>query len=473
MISNDVPRILVVDDEKDMLDTCRKILSLRSYAVDVADRGEAALDLYREHKHDLVIIDLRMPQMDGMQVMDLIHHRNKNQLVVLITAYASVENAMQAVRCGAFDFIRKPFKIDELLLVVERALRFKALQDENQRLQESLQESFHSERIVGKSPALREAVLKLRKVSEVEVPVLICGESGTGKELLARTIHENSPRRDKRFVAVDCGALPEPLLESELFGYERGAFTGAVQLKEGLLEVASGGTVMLDEIGDMPLNLQVKLLRALQEGYIRRLGAHQERRIDIRIICATHRDIEKMVREGSFREDLYYRINVIRIDAPPLRDREGDIHLLANHFFEMFRSKVSKRLEGISAAAHLILEEYEWPGNVRELRHAIERACTLTESTQILPQDLPPSVLAAVEEKDSVSSGGDFVQAKHEVIEDFERKYLVRMLTHTAGNVTEAARLSGLKRSAFHRLMSKYQIVSSGFKDARDRIQTE
>lgn len=458
------PRILIVDDEKDMLETCRKILSLHSYQVDIAERGEAALSLYRQDRYDLVIIDLKMPEMDGMEVMKHLHQIKKDQLVILITAYASVESAIEAVRCGAFDFIRKPFKMDELLLVVERALRFKALQDENERLQTGLQESFQAGKIVGSSPALKEALIKLRKVSEVEIPVLICGESGAGKELFARTIHENSRRREKLFVAVDCAALPEPLLESELFGYERGAFTGAVQAKKGLLEVASGGTLMLDEIGELPLSLQVKLLRALQEGCVRRLGGNEERPFDVRILCATHRDIETMVREGSFREDLYYRINVVRIDAPPLRDREGDIHLLANHFFELFQSKVSKHLEGISAAARMILEEYDWPGNVRELRHAIERACTLTESTQILPEDLPPAILAAVEDRGVLASSGDFARSKGDIVEDFERKYVAKMLNHTGGNVTEAARLSGLSRPAFHRLMSKYQITSSSFK---------
>ncbi|MBI3941275.1 MAG: sigma-54-dependent Fis family transcriptional regulator [Acidobacteria bacterium] len=463
-MTESLPRILVVDDERDMLATCQKMLSLRPYQVDCAENGKAALLLYQEYRHDLVVVDLRMPDIDGMEVMERLHRMRNDQLVVVITAYASVENAIQAVRRGAFDFIRKPFKMDELLLVVERALRFKALQDENRQLQARLTESFHAERIVGDSPVLREVLIKLRKVSEVDIPVLICGETGTGKELFAHTIHENSRRREKVFVAVDCAALPEPLLESELFGHEKGAFTGAFQTKPGLLEVASGGTLLLDEIGEMPPNLQVKLLRALQEGRIRRLGGNQERPFDVRVVCATHRDIESMVRDGSFREDLYYRINVVRIDVPPLRDREGDVHLLANHFFELFQSKVTKRLEGISAAALFILEEYNWPGNVRELRHAIERACTLTEFTQILPEDLPPAILAAVEEKEIVVSSGDFARAKREIIEDFERKYVARMLNHTAGNVTEAAQLSGLSRPAFHRLMSKYQITSSSFK---------
>ncbi|MBI4446706.1 MAG: sigma-54-dependent Fis family transcriptional regulator [Acidobacteria bacterium] len=465
MTDPSLARILVIDDEKDMLETCRKIFSLHSYKADTAERGEAALSLCQQHHYDLAIIDLKMPDMDGMEVMKRLLQIRKDQLIIFITAFASVESAIQAVRGGAFDFLRKPFKMDELILVVERALRFKALQDENQRLQRGLQESFQVGKIVGKSPVLQEALIKLRKVSEVEIPVLICGESGTGKELFARTIHANSRRREKMFLAVDCASLPEPLLEGELFGYEKGAFTGAVQTKRGLLEVASGGTLMLDEIGEMPLNLQVKLLRALQEGCVRRLGGDQERPFDIRLLCATHRDLETMVNHGSFREDLYYRINVVRIDAPPLRERQGDVHLLATHFFESFRSKVSKRLEGISAAALLILESYDWPGNVRELRHAIERACTLTESTHIVPEDLPPSILAAVEEKETVTSSSDFARAKREIIEDFERKYVARMLSHTAGNVTEAARLSGLSRPAYHRLMSKYQITSSTFKN--------
>lgn len=458
------PRILVVDDQKDMLETCRKMLTFGSYQVDVSERPEEALQLYREHGHDVVIVDLRMPEMDGLQLMKHLHQIRKDQLVVMITAFATVENAIQAVQSGAFDFIRKPFKMEDLLVVVERALRFKALQDENRKLQQRLSESFQAENIVGKSLALKEALLKLRKVCEVDVPVLITGETGTGKELFARAIHENSLRKQKPFLAIECAALPENLLESELFGYERGAFTGAVQSKAGLFEVASGGTVLLDEIGEMSLNLQAKLLRCLQEECVRRLGGNQERKIDVRLLAATNRDIEAMVQEGQLREDLYYRINVVHISVPPLRDREGDVPLLANHFFDMFRSKLTKNLEGISAAALLILEEYDWPGNVRQLCNVIERACTLTESTQILPQDLPPSILSAVEEKQSVSGSGDFQQAKQSLIEHFERSYILKMLTRSEGNVTDAARFSGMGRSAFHRLMSKYEITSTHFK---------
>ncbi|MDA2937739.1 sigma-54 dependent transcriptional regulator [Acidobacteria bacterium AH-259-A15] len=464
MSEQTTPHILVVDDDRDMLETCRKMLSFGSYQVDTSDRPEEALEVYRRHCHDLVILDLKMPGMDGLQLMKCFHEIKKDQLVVMITAYASVENALQAVRSGAFDFVRKPFKMDDLLLVVERALRFKALQDENQKLQRKLSEAFRAEEIVGRSRALKEALVKLRKVCEVDVPVLIYGESGTGKELFARAIHENSLRKEKPFLAVECAALPETLLESELFGYERGAFTGAVQSKAGLFEIASGGTVLLDEIGEMSPNLQAKLLRSLQEGCVRRLGGNQERPVDIRILAATHRDIEAMIQEKEFREDLYFRINVVRISVPPLREREGDVPLLANHFFDLFSSKVSKNVEGISAAALLILEEYDWPGNIRELRNVIERACTLTESTQILPQDLPPRILSAVEEKKS-ASGGEFQRAKQSLIEDFERSYLIKMLSRTAGNVTEAARFSGMSRPAFHRLMSKYTITSSDFKE--------
>ncbi|MDA2933097.1 sigma-54 dependent transcriptional regulator [Acidobacteria bacterium AH-259-D05] len=464
------PRILVVDDERDMLETCRKMLSFGSYRVDVSEQAQEALRLYRERRHDLVILDLKMPEMNGLELMERLHQIKKDQLVVMITAYASAENAIQAVQSGAFDFVRKPFKMDDLLVIVERALRFKALRDENRKLQDRLDESFRAEKIVGKSPVLKDALVKLQKVCEVDVPVLICGESGTGKELFARTIHENSLRKEQLFLAVDCAALPELLLESELFGYEKGAFTGAVQSKAGLFEVASRGTVFLDEIGEMSLNLQAKLLRFLQEHCVRRLGGNQERQVDVRILAATHRDIEVMVQEGQLREDLYYRINVVCVTVPPLREREGDVPLLANHFFNLFRSKVRKNLEGISAAAMLILEEYDWPGNVRELCNTIERACTLTESTQILPQDLSPSLLSAVEEQKSVTGSGDFQEAKRALIGDFEREYLIKMLIRTSGNVTEAARFCGLSRPAFHRLMSKYEISSLDFKDneARD-----
>jgi DNA-binding NtrC family response regulator len=460
-----LPRILVVDDEQDMLETCQKMLSFRSYHVDITQQPEQALQLFAENPPDLMILDLKMPQMNGLELMKRIHQTKGDQLVVFITAHASVENAMQAVRAGAFDFIRKPFKMDDLLLVVDRALRFKMLQDENRRLQEKLHEAFRADRIVGSSGVLKEALVRLRKVCEVDVPILISGESGTGKELFAWTIHENSIRKEKPFLVVNCAALPEPLLESELFGYEKGAFTGAATRKAGLLEAASGGTVLLDEIGEMSPNLQAKLLRSIQEGCVRRLGGNQEQRVDVRIISATHRDIEAMVKERSFREDLYYRINVVAITVPPLRDRMGDIPRLANYFFDEISSRVSKNIEGISAAALLILEEYDWPGNVRELRNAIERAYTLAESTQILPQDLPPAILSAVEEKDMSVGRGDFHETKLALIEDFERKYLESMLSRTRGNVTEAARFSGLSRPVFHRLMSKFGINSADFKD--------
>lgn len=468
-MEKDSYRILVVDDETDMLETCRKILSLQSYQVDLCESAAEALRLYHQQSYDLVIVDLRMPEMDGLELMKELHQIQKDQLVVFITAYASVENAMQAIRCGAFDFIRKPFKMDDFLVVAERALRFKALQDENRCLQNKLRDSFHSERIVGQSPAIKEALLKLRKVSEVDVPVLISGERGTGKELFAQTIHENSPRRNQAFVVVDCAALPEHLLESELFGYEKGAFTGAVQTKMGLMEVASGGTLFLDEIGEMSLNLQTKLLRALEEGVIRRLGGKEERKVDVRILAATNRSLVKMVEHGEFREDLYYRINVVQIVVPPLREREGDVPLLANYFFQIFRSKLTKKIEGISAAALIVLEQYDWPGNVRELRNAIQRACTLTESTHILPPDLPPAILCAVEQQSSLAGTSHFLEAKRALIEEFEKKYLREMLGRTQGNVTEAARFSGLSRPAFHRLMSKYGILSSEFKQSVSR----
>lgn len=457
-------RILVVDDEKDMLETCRKILSLRSYRVDIAASAGEALQLFRTQPFDLVIVDLKMPEISGLELMKKLHKIRSDQLVVMITAYATVENALQAVQTGAFDFIRKPFKMDDLLVVVQRALGYKALQDENQHLQEKLNESFRVGQVVGKSQALKQALVTLRKVSEVDVPVLVFGESGTGKELFARTIHENGPRNKKPFVAIDCAALPEHLLESELFGYERGAFTGAVRGKAGLFELASGGTILLDEIGEMSLKLQAKLLRTLQEGRIRRLGENQERDVDVRILAATHRNLEDMISEGLFREDLYYRINVVKITVPCLREREGDVRRLANYFFDQFCSTFGKKLDGISAAAFILLEEYDWPGNVRELRNAIERACTLTEGMQILPQDLPPTLLSAVEEKKALGGGGDFQDSKRAVVEKFERNYLIRMLERTDGNVTEASRFSGLSRPAFHRLMSKYGITSSDFR---------
>ncbi|MBI2566975.1 MAG: sigma-54-dependent Fis family transcriptional regulator [Candidatus Schekmanbacteria bacterium] len=458
-------RILVVDDEADMLTTCRKILVLENYEVDTAASAAEGFDLYSARRHDLVITDLRMPNVGGMELMARIRELVPDQLVVMLTAYSTIENAIAAIRSGAFDFLRKPFTMDELLVVVLRALRFRALREENAELSKSLPRSFKADPIVGRSKEIRQALQALGKVCEIDVPVLISGETGTGKELFAQVLHDNSARRDGPFIAVNCAAIPEALLESELFGYERGAFTGASASRSGLIESASGGTLLLDEIGDMPMVLQGKLLRTLETGHVRRLGSDRERAVDFRVVSATHRDLGAMVGEGTFRSDLHFRINVVHLVVPPLREREGDVAVLAEHFFERFRSRTRRAIDGISAAAMLILEQYGWPGNVRELRNAIERAGAFAESTQVMPEDLPPALLSAVEGGQIAVEGGSFRESRHAAVERFERGYISKQLRLAGGNVTQAAHLSRLTRQAFHRLMSKYGIQGDDFRD--------
>jgi DNA-binding NtrC family response regulator len=319
--------------------------------------------------------------------------------------------------------------------------------------------------IVGSSAAMRRVLTLVEKVAAGDANVFITGESGTGKELVAKAIHRASARSARAFVPIDCAALPETLLESELFGYEKGAFTGAVQPKVGLMEHASGGTLFLDEVTELARGLQAKLLRALQERTIRRVGGTDLREVDVRILSASHRDLEAVVREGLFREDLLYRLQVVTIELPPLRERSEDIPLLARHFFTQLTVQTSKRLEGISSAAMMVLEAYQWPGNVRELRNVIERAITLTESTHITPLDLPPALLTAVEEAPSGESGaGEFQREKQGLIAQFEREYTQRLLEEVGGNVAEAARRAGMERAAFHRLMRKYAIEAAPYR---------
>lgn len=458
-------RVLVIDDEPDLLDGVRKVLERKGFRVSTASSGRDGLALAIAEPPDVVLVDVRMPGMDGLAVLDHLRRHDADLPVVLITAFATAHTAITAVKEGAFDYIAKPFSNDQLELVLRRALEHRRLVEENRRLLEQVRgaESFAS--IVGASPPMRRVLTLVEKVASSDANVLVVGESGTGKELVSRAIHRASVRRPRPFVPVDCAALPENLLESELFGYEKGAFTGASQSKAGLLESASGGTLFLDEVAELATPLQSKLLRALQERTIRRLGGTAEQDVDIRIVSATNRDLDARVRDGQFREDLYYRLKVVTIELPALREREGDIPLLAQHFFNELSSRTPKQLEGLSSAAMMILESYSWPGNVRELRNAIERAITLTESTHITPLDLPPALLAAAESLETAgATAGEFQHEKQALIARFERDYLERKLAETDGNVAEAARRAGMERPAFHRLMRKYGIEAGPFR---------
>jgi len=453
-VALDVAQILVIDDEPEMLETCRKILARQGHGISLAGDGGAGLQKLREQPFDLVILDLRLPDMDGLEVLRRAKKINPDLIAIMITAHGTIDTAIEAVREGAFDYLLKPFSMAQLEITAERGLNHRRLLEENRELQGELRSIKPFTEIVVSSPQMQKVLETIQKVAPSDANILLRGESGTGKELAARAIHNASRRSHKPFVPIDCAAMPENLLESEMFGYEKGAFTGAVGMKRGLLETASGGTAFLDEIGEMPLPMQSKLLRVLQDRQLRRVGGTELLKTDFRLIAATNRNLPEMVKEGTFREDLYYRLNVVTIELPALRERRSDIATLAQHFLRHFAEKNGKDVK-MSNAAMMILEKYNWPGNVRELMNVVERAVSLTEFNQITPLDLPVTILQSVQGAVRPTEES-FRAAKRQLIEEFEPRYLSQILSETGGNVSEAARRSGMKRSAFQRLMGKY-----------------
>lgn len=458
-------KILVVDDEPDMLSTCKKFLERAGYMVWVAERGANALEAFQKEDHDLVLTDLKMPGMDGMTLLREIKRRRPETVVVMFTGYGTIQDAVTAMKEGAFDFITKPFTPDQLMISVDRAVSRLRLEAENRALQEQLEDRFRFDNVVGQSPAMQRVFGLIRKIADTQANVLISGESGTGKELIARSIHANSGRRRASFVPLNCGGLPEHLVESELFGHEKGAFTGAVSSRPGLMEHASGGTFFLDEIGDLPLNLQVKLLRVLEERSIRRVGSNREIEIDIRLISATNRDLEGMVAERRFREDLYYRVNTFVIHLPSLSERREDIPLLANHFLRHFLKATDREILGFSPEAMSLLCRHSWPGNVRELQHVAERAVALASLDHIQPADLPET-LGQNRQQGMICPDRfqlPFKEAKEVVIEEFEKSYIEHLLAVHSGNISRAAEQGGIDRRSLHRLLAKHGIDASGF----------
>jgi DNA-binding NtrC family response regulator len=458
-----VQRILIVDDEPDMTENCRRILDAAGYrCLTTSDALEALRLLASEHP-DLLLTDLRMPEMDGMEMLRRAREIDPQMPVVLLTAHASLESAVAAVKAGAFDYLAKPFSIDQLNLAVERALTRRRLEQENLHLREQLRGIYGFESIIGRSSALQQALDLVRKAARSDANMLVLGESGTGKELVARAIHANSPRAAGPFVPVDCASLPEHLLESELFGHEKGAFTGATAAKPGLIETAHRGTLFLDEIGELPQALQVKLLRALQERQIRRVGGTRQIDVDIRVVCATNRDLQALVKASKFREDLYYRINVIDIALPPLRERQDDIELLATSFLRKYARRGEAALKGFEPEAMVALEMYPWPGNVRELQNVIERACALAEGEMITLADLPMHLrtvgpLPEYPPPVGVTSRLTLKEAKERWVGELEAAYVADLLRREGGNVSQAARKAGIDRKTLHRLLNKHSI---------------
>jgi len=450
--------ILVVDDDEGMLENYARLLAKMGYECVTENDGTRALDRLKLVKPDVLLTDLKMPGKSGFDILNSSRESCSDIPVILVTAYGSIPTAVEAVKRGAFDFISKPFSSEQLMIVLERAVRQKTLCDENKRLRERLGAS-SIEELVGKSLAMQEVVELISRVSGTDANILITGESGTGKELVAKAIHMRSQRRSRPFIPIDCAALPENLLESELFGYEKGAFTGASASKPGLFESAEGGTLFLDEIGEVPLAMQSKLLRAIQERQVRRLGSTKLNSIDVRILSATNRDLKKRAAEGLFREDLFYRLNVIRLHVPPLRERKGDISLLTLHFMEKLSLVHGRNLKGVSPDAMNHLENYAWPGNVRELQNVIERAVVLSEGDKISTADLPLDIqtLQPVISLDHLDHL-DYKAAKEAYLTRFEKVYLAMLLKEAKGNISLAAKKAGIDRKTIHRLITRYHL---------------
>jgi two-component system, NtrC family, response regulator HydG len=464
------PRLLIVDDEPDMLENCARILGRSGYECLTTTDPRRALEMLESERPDLLLTDLKMPEIDGLALLRHGHEVDAAMPVIIITAFATIESAVAAVKEGAFDYLPKNFSVEQLRVSVDRALRHRGLQVENRNLREQLQQTLGLENIIGASAAMTQVFELVKKAARSEANILVVGESGTGKELIARAIHANSPRAVQAFVPVDCASLPEQLLESELFGHEKGAFTGAVRAKPGLMEVAHRGTLFLDEIAELPPALQVKLLRALQERQIRRVGGTSQVDVDVRLVSATNRDLRDAVAKGQFREELYYRVNVIAINLPPLRERAGDVALLAQSFL---RKYAQGRITGMEDAVLRALDVYSWPGNVRELQNVIERACALAEGDIITRRDLPEHVLAHAAPKlvgaagdagalsgEALTSGADLPlkDAKERWLQTLEATYLRDLLDRHGGNISAAAKSAGIDRKTFHRLINKYQL---------------
>ncbi len=466
--------ILCVDDEPDLLDTLRRILGGAGHQVLLANSGGEALVALSRQRPALVITDLMMPDVDGMQVLQRSVELYPEVPVLLVTAFATVQTAVDAIRCGAYDYVPKPFTHQQLLVVVDRALAQARLQQENRMLMRELTGEQDNLGIVGESGPMRRVIEMVRRVAPTDLGVLITGESGTGKEVVARALHRASTRRAKAFVPVDCGAIPNNLMESELFGHERGAFTGASSARAGLVQAADGGTFFLDEVGELDAGVQVKLLRLLQEGEYRRVGGNKLLSADLRVVAATNRDLEQAVRDGRFREDLYHRLNVVRVTLPPLRDRAEDISILLDHFVGRLSKQSGRGELRFAPEVRDLLEAHTWPGNVRELLNCCRYVVGLAEGPtvwvddlpQFLRRDLPATVSRSATAPSGPAAHGapggpavrhdlPYKQAKRAWLEHFEKQYIIQLLEAHDGNISQAARTAGIDRKSIQRLMKR------------------
>jgi DNA-binding NtrC family response regulator len=462
-------RVLFVEDLDDSRTSLQELLRMAlNLEVDTAEDGKQALDLLEERPYSLVITDLRMPKMDGMKLIEEIQNRKLPVTVVVTTGHGGVNDAVQAMRMGAYDFLTKPPDPQHLCLLVQRALRERALLDEVTALRHQLLEHHSFQNVISKCPQMHDLFELVGHVAQTNSTVLITGETGTGKEQLARAIHQASaPTRPGAFVAINCAAVPESLLESELFGHEKGSFTGAISQRIGRFEQANTGTIFLDEVGDVPLSMQVKLLRVLQERKFERVGGTSTIDVDVRVIAATHQSLERMVKTNKFREDLFYRLNVIRIDVPPLRKRREDISVLATHFARKY-ARPGVRVASVSPEAMELLLSYEWPGNIRQLENAIERASVMATDGVVRPQHLPPDLagpLASSKGQPPVDLARSLPELLHELTTSFEKRYLEKALRKTRGHVGRCAKISGLSRRSITDKIAQHQIDKSQFKN--------
>jgi two-component system response regulator PilR (NtrC family) len=453
-------RILVVDDERSMREFLEIFFRREGFDVHTAESVDAALMALESDDFDVVISDLQMPGRSGLDLLPAVKEVAPDTVVIVITAFATTETAIAAMKQGAYDYVTKPFKVDELRLVVEKALEKKLLSAENQRLRSALRTQLRSRCLVGNSQAMQRVYDLVAQIAPTKANVLVMGESGTGKELVARAIHEQSERRERPIVAVNCGAIPENLLESELFGHVKGAFTGAVQNKSGLFEVADTGTLFLDEVGELPPSVQVKLLRAIQEKVIRRVGGTGDRKVDVRLVAATNRRLEEEVAAGRFREDLYYRLNVIPISIPPLRERLEDVPLLVQHFVDKYARELGKEVRGISEEASRLLLGYDFPGNVRELENVIERAVALCPGSIVDVDSLPPTILdpSPRSQPSRLPLQGTNLDG---LVASFERDLLREALSRTGGIKKKAAQLLGISFRSFRYRFEKLGLEGS------------
>lgn len=459
------PRILVVDDEESIREFLDIMLRKEGYDVTLAEDGQNALDILKKKSFDMVISDLQMPNMTGMELLHKCKEQNPDLVFMIITAFGTAESAVEAMKLGAYDYITKPFKIDEVRINIANALRTQSLEVENRGLKRELGKEYAFQNLVGNSTAMHKVYDMIKRVSQAPTNVLITGESGTGKEMIAKAIHYNGPLKDKAFVPVNCGAIPENLMESEMFGHKKGSFTGAVSDKSGLFEVADGGTLFLDEVGELPLSIQVKLLRAIQERVVRRVGAIEDTTVTVRIIAATNRNLEDMVKKGDFRQDLFYRLNVINIESPALRERREDIPTLVTHFLQKYSERLAKAVNGISDEALEVLKKYDYPGNVRELENIIERTVALEGGATILPESLPPFVttpsgrkMASSHEIEITSEGIDLDR----VIGQIEKELLLKAIHASNGIKKRAAKLLNITFRSMRYRVEKYNLGTFG-----------